>query len=286
VVGTARSNALEVSRPKDIPNEEPEPTGGTLASNRSSHQGANGRRAPVTPKPERARTGNSRQARGALPAAADAGAVAKASAPQMSSAARAPGPDRPEAGHVAAKLPAANSVAPNSPPTNILQTRDTQASLQSSSPAGSSVEKAKANTADTAQLSKPDEPIAAANNNGTKSAVVPVPEPARVPPPKTNVADAQPAVTYNPPRPLKQVLPKVAALPPGAADAAGEVRVVVRVDETGRVVDARVMEGRNKVWWLLASAALTAAKQWTFEPASLRGKNIASDHTIVFQFRH
>jgi outer membrane biosynthesis protein TonB len=58
------------------------------------------------------------------------------------------------------------------------------------------------------------------------------------------------------------------------------------VDESGRVVDARLLEGRNKVGSLLASAALAAAKQWTFQPASLRGKNIPSDHTIVFQFRH
>jgi hypothetical protein len=37
---------------------------------------------------------------------------------------------------------------------------------------------------------------------------------------------------------------------------------------------------------MLANAALTAARQWIFEPASLRGKHIASEHTIVFQFRH
>jgi TonB family protein len=180
-------------------------------------------------------------------------------------------------------VPAPTSVPPTPPRTNAAQTRDAEAPPQSASP-NSPVEKT--NTADTAQLSKPDEPIHALDDNAAKSASVPPPVPARVSPPKPSAAAAaQPAVTYNPPRPLKQVLPKVAALPPGAADAAGEVRVVVRVDESGRVIDARILDGR-KVGSMLASAALTAAKQWIFEPASLRGKNIASDHTIVFQFRH
>jgi TonB family protein len=84
---------------------------------------------------------------------------------------------------------------------------------------------------------------------------------------------------------LKQVLPKITALPPGVAESAGEVRVAVRVDESGRVIDARLVEGKNRVSSMLASASLMAARQWIFEPASLRGKNVASDHTIVFQFR-
>jgi len=65
-----------------------------------------------------------------------------------------------------------------------------------------------------------------------------------------------------------------------------QIKVLVRVDETGRVVDARILEGKNRVGSMLGSAALTAARQWVFEPASLHGKTIASDHTILFQFRH
>jgi len=74
-------------------------------------------------------------------------------------------------------------------------------------------------------------------------------------------------------------------LPPGTAEPGGELKVSVRVDESGHVVDARLLEGQRKVSSILSAAALTAAKQWVFEPASLRGKNIASDHTILFQFR-
>jgi TonB family protein len=85
---------------------------------------------------------------------------------------------------------------------------------------------------------------------------------------------------------VKQVLPKLNTLPPGVADSAGEVRIIVSVDESGRVTDARLAEGSNKVGSMLGGAALNAARQWVFEPAALHGKNIPSNHTILFQFRH
>lgn len=100
-----------------------------------------------------------------------------------------------------------------------------------------------------------------------------------------NSPSAEP-VTYRPPRPIKQVLPKVSALSASLGDAAGEVRVVVRVNESGRVVDARLTGTDDKVGPVLRAAAVSAAKTWVFAPASLRGKNVASDHTIVFHFRH
>jgi TonB family protein len=86
---------------------------------------------------------------------------------------------------------------------------------------------------------------------------------------------------------VKQVLPKISDLQPaGLADSAGELSVLVKVNESGRVVDARLVEGKKKFGPILRSAALIAARQWVFEPASLHGKSIASEHTIVFQFRH
>jgi hypothetical protein len=35
----------------------------------------------------------------------------------------------------------------------------------------------------------------------------------------------------------------------------------------------------------ISAAALLAAKQWTFDPASNNGLHVASEHTIVFEFR-
>lgn len=288
VVGTAKSNSLEVSRPKDTPNGEFEPPAGNVVSSGSGPDAGRSRagssRASVTPKPERARTGDTRQATRDVPASAAAGAIAKAKVPRNPSASSGPAPGTREAAHVEANPPAANTAAAKPPRTDTAPNREIGGPPQSGSSTPSSVEKATAT--ETAQLAKPDEPIAPAENNVRKSAPVQMPAPARAAPPKTNTSGAQPVLIYQPPRPLKQVLPKVFALPPGAADAAGEVRVVVRVDESGQVIDARILEGRNRVGSMLASAALTAARQWIFEPASLRGKHIASDHTIVFQFRH
>ena len=289
VVGTPRSNALEVSRPKDSPSGEPEPPAGNVASSGSGPDTATNRagtsRASLTPKPERGGSGDTRRATRDLPAAAASGAIAKAKVPRNPSASSGPTPPTREPEHVGASAPAANTVASNPPRTDTAPNRDTGGPPQSDSSTPSSVQNA--NATDTAQLqrSKPDEPVAPAENTGSKSASVQTPAPAGAAAPKTNTSGAQPVLTYQPPRPLKQVLPRVFALPPGAADAAGEVRVVVRVDESGQVIDARIVEGR-RVGSMLANAALTAARQWIFEPASLRGKHIASEHTIVFQFRH
>jgi len=119
--------------------------------------------------------------------------------------------------------------------------------------------------------------------NGTSGQIA---SPAEPQPGQAGATKANPLVIFRPPRPVKQVLPKLNALPAGIADAAGELRIVVKVDESGHVVDARLLEGKKKVASVLASASLAAARQWVFEPASLRGKSIASDHTILFQFRH
>ncbi len=109
--------------------------------------------------------------------------------------------------------------------------------------------------------------------------------PDRSKPAQTNPAVTTPLRAYRPPRPIKQVLPNVSALPAGMPDAAGEVRVVVRVNELGEVADARIVETNDNVGPDLRTAALTAARQWVFAPASLNGKDVASDHTILFHFR-
>ncbi|MFL6447596.1 MAG: energy transducer TonB [Bryobacteraceae bacterium] len=119
-----------------------------------------------------------------------------------------------------------------------------------------------------------------------KSTAGQIPVPAQVQPAQNSSPDATPLLTYRPPHPLKQVLPKLSTLPPGVADSAGEVSVAVKVDETGHVVEARIMEGNKKVSSIVKAVSLSAAKQWVFQPASLHGQSIASEHTILFQFRH
>jgi len=92
------------------------------------------------------------------------------------------------------------------------------------------------------------------------------------------------AEIYVPPRPLKQVLPNTALLGPGTIDRPMEVEVYVLIDETGRVTDVHLMKNGEKLAEALTGSAMAAAKQWVFEPATLRGKPVASEHTIVFQF--
>jgi TonB family protein len=58
------------------------------------------------------------------------------------------------------------------------------------------------------------------------------------------------------------------------------VKVKVSVDSSGRVTNARVTgTGVNAK---VAAVAISAAKQWMFDPAKENGRRISSEHTIVF----
>jgi len=88
---------------------------------------------------------------------------------------------------------------------------------------------------------------------------------------------------YSAPRPLMQVMPRTSAIPAGTIQARTRVEVQVSVDLGGKVASAQVVSpGVNQI---LASSALAAARQWTFEPASSNGQRVPGDHTIVFEFR-
>jgi len=75
--------------------------------------------------------------------------------------------------------------------------------------------------------------------------------------------------------------------PAGNASAleAGKVEVQVTVDESGRVNEAWPVRKDKEINSLVASAAISAARQWIFQPARLHGKAIAAQHLIVFEFR-
>ena len=65
------------------------------------------------------------------------------------------------------------------------------------------------------------------------------------------------------------------------AEIEGVVRVEVTVDETGRVVSARVLSGLG---YGLDESALDAAKQLVFEPALRCGKPVVGTKKIPFRF--
>ena len=71
-------------------------------------------------------------------------------------------------------------------------------------------------------------------------------------------------------------------LPPDATEVhvSGSVALEVVIDETGRVVDARVLRSVP----LLDDAALATVRQWRFGPATLNGKPIPVRITVVVKF--
>ena len=87
------------------------------------------------------------------------------------------------------------------------------------------------------------------------------------------------------PRPLRQVSPNTDLFGPDDIGGLTRVKVAVDIDEKGRVAAAHLIENGNTIPQPVADSAIAAAKKWTFRPASLHGNAIASDHTIIFEFR-
>lgn len=65
------------------------------------------------------------------------------------------------------------------------------------------------------------------------------------------------------------------------AEVEGVVRVQITVDETGRIIDTKVVRGLG---YGLDEAALAAAKQWTFKPATRCGKPTVGSLTVGMRF--
>lgn len=91
------------------------------------------------------------------------------------------------------------------------------------------------------------------------------------------------ASAYVPPRVLKQVQPELRFVRP-LLYKSWEIEVHVNIDASGRVTDVKVPQNRTKPSQMLVSAAISAAKGWVFEPATLRGKRIPANYAIVFRF--
>lgn len=65
-----------------------------------------------------------------------------------------------------------------------------------------------------------------------------------------------------------------------AARLGGELRLVLTVDEQGRVTEARPIGGRS----LLSREAIAAAMQWRYEPATIGGSPVASEVVVLVTF--
>ncbi len=90
---------------------------------------------------------------------------------------------------------------------------------------------------------------------------------------------AAPGVEYDvAPLPIYRAL---ASYPETASGIDGTILVRVKIDRRGNVTDARVVEGGNPA---LEWAALDAARNWRFQPATRDGAAVESEVTIPFRF--
>jgi TonB family protein len=80
----------------------------------------------------------------------------------------------------------------------------------------------------------------------------------------------------------KQVLPEVSESARNTITGRIKIPVRVSVDAAGRVTDAKLASHSGSKYF--SRQALEAARQWTFTPAQMNGKAVASEWNLHFQF--
>ena len=121
---------------------------------------------------------------------------------------------------------------------------------------------------------------------------VPAPVPAQVrldAPNPTLEQSSQPLASvsqlaHQPPVPLRQVRP---VLPPNVKamlTGRANVKVRIRVDAAGKVVSAEPLDTTGSVGRFLGAAAASAARTWTFQPATTGGRKVPGELTVEFTF--
>jgi TonB family protein len=107
--------------------------------------------------------------------------------------------------------------------------------------------------------------------------------PSQAEPQQATPPDGKTVAAFVPPKVLLQVMPNIRSIPSNLVSDVTRVEVEVKIDTNGRVSAAHVETANVKSQ--LVSSALAAARQWTFQPATLRGQRVESTHTISFEFR-
>ncbi len=115
---------------------------------------------------------------------------------------------------------------------------------------------------------------------------LPKPSPKSAAPEPSKSSDMKLAWNDALPTPVKEVLPNLKILGPSPADGVTPIKVSIRVDEHGRVTSVRAVGKDAKRNNLLATEAVNAASQWTFEPKKSHGKSVACDFIMVFRFNN
>ncbi|MBV9303823.1 MAG: energy transducer TonB [Acidobacteriaceae bacterium] len=91
------------------------------------------------------------------------------------------------------------------------------------------------------------------------------------------------AAAFVPAEPLHRPIPDASLFRPAAKYRGSRIEVEVKIDEEGRVTNARVINPPKDP--KIEHAILQTAQQWTFKPSTVQGKPISSTHKIVFEFQ-
>jgi hypothetical protein len=86
---------------------------------------------------------------------------------------------------------------------------------------------------------------------------------------------------YHPAHPLRRITPEIQA---SLLSKPAIVKVQVWVDDSGHVTEARELDSDPGAASTVPALAISASRQWTFEPAQSRGHNVPSDYRIVYWF--
>ncbi|MDQ2775336.1 MAG: TonB family protein [Acidobacteriota bacterium] len=131
---------------------------------------------------------------------------------------------------------------------------------------------------------QPAKPIQDQRTNAQPTSVVANPPVAPKPITPGTTLHGQPGeASYVGPQPLRKPIPNLTSFGT-TLSSVREVQVEVYIDASGRVTNARFANAVSDPNSILNSAAISAARQWTFEPARSHGRAIHSVYKVIFRF--
>jgi TonB family protein len=89
---------------------------------------------------------------------------------------------------------------------------------------------------------------------------------------------------YLPPRPIHRVTPEIEQEALSGGTNSPIVELQIRIDESGRVTQVQELQSAAGANRLLVARAVSATRQWRFEPAKSSGQNVSSDYNVVYRF--
>jgi periplasmic protein TonB len=125
-------------------------------------------------------------------------------------------------------------------------------------------------------------PVGGSTRSAARELKSAIPSPKKLQPVAAAASDALDPCTDPPAKPKPRSVPQPAGTEAArAAGIEGKVRVQLTVDESGRVVDVKLLQGLG---YGLDEAALAAARQAEFEPAVRCGKPTRATFNISMRF--